>query len=298
MDRGRSALAVGATVLVAATALIGLRLGGGPGGAPVAGSSAPTVPAPTAGPGTEGPGTDPCAPYLGRTRKRGSLTIGSATASSPPLLLPYPEVKPAGLQGELVAALATRLGFADNQRNWFYLPWPAGGPVPPVDLWLDQSAAVPGPRYVLSAPYLDLPAVLVAATGSAAARTGTVAAARRLRLATVGGGAAERAARGLVPGPLVSPDAAAAATALGTGRVDAVVLDLAAAERVVRDGAGLRTVARVPAGPGPPDQLRFRLAKDDPLTGCVDRGLAALRADGTLARLQRTWPYGRLPLLR
>jgi polar amino acid transport system substrate-binding protein len=77
--------------------------------------------------------------------------------------------------------------------------------------------------------------------------------------------------------------------ALASGEIDALVADLPTAFAVgteIRDGL---IVGQLPNGAEAIEQFGIVLDKDSSLTRCVSSMVDALRADGTLARLQTEW---------
>ncbi|HEV7642227.1 MAG TPA: transporter substrate-binding domain-containing protein, partial [Gaiellaceae bacterium] len=83
---------------------------------------------------------------------------------------------------------------------------------------------------------------------------------------------------------------AAAVLALKNKQIDGLMVDLPTAFYV--------TAVQVPNGKilgqfenkgGVTDRFGVVLAKGNPLTGCVNRAISSLRANGTLKRLQQLW---------
>jgi len=103
---------------------------------------------------------------------------------------------------------------------------------------------------------------------------------------------------GVTPGEF--PTNNLAVQALKNGQVDGLVVDLPTAFYV--------TSAQVPDGKivgqlepsGHPEQFGLVLDKDSSLTGCVTKAVDALRANGTLAKLQQRWlaNAGNAPVLK
>ena len=84
-----------------------------------------------------------------------------------------------------------------------------------------------------------------------------------------------------------------AVQALKNGQIDGIVVDLPTAFYMVAaqldDGV---IVGQLPQGSGAADQFGLVLAKGSALTPCVSQAVDALRADGTLAGLEKTWLAG------
>jgi polar amino acid transport system substrate-binding protein len=77
--------------------------------------------------------------------------------------------------------------------------------------------------------------------------------------------------------------------ALQAGQIDGIVVDLPTAFYMTAVQIPKSTVVgQFPTSPGG-DQWGFVMTKDSPLKACVNKAVAALTADGTLAKLQQTW---------
>ena len=77
-----------------------------------------------------------------------------------------------------------------------------------------------------------------------------------------------------------------AKSALQSGQIDALVTDLVTAV-YLRDFEvkGSTVVGQYPRG----EQFRMLFQKGNPLVGCVNKELSAMKKDGTLKRLQEKW---------
>jgi polar amino acid transport system substrate-binding protein len=78
--------------------------------------------------------------------------------------------------------------------------------------------------------------------------------------------------------------------ALEAGQIDGIVVDLPTAFYMTGSGqvAHGTVVGQFPTSPGG-DQWGLVMQKGSSLKPCVDKAVAALTADGTLAKLQQTW---------
>jgi polar amino acid transport system substrate-binding protein len=83
----------------------------------------------------------------------------------------------------------------------------------------------------------------------------------------------------------------AAIEALKAGQIDGIVVDLPTAFYMT--AAQLDDGVIVGQFPSPADKpgeyFSLVLAKDSPLTACVDQVVLGMRADGTLAKIQQEW---------
>ncbi len=81
-----------------------------------------------------------------------------------------------------------------------------------------------------------------------------------------------------------------AKSALKTGQVDAIVVDLPTAFYIT--GAEVpvaEVVGQFAESPGEPEQFGLVLDRESALTSCVSGAVDALRKDGTLAGLEKEW---------
>lgn len=88
----------------------------------------------------------------------------------------------------------------------------------------------------------------------------------------------------------VFDDNAAAKASFDAKQVDGIVFDLPTAYYITAVEIPDSTIVGVlPQAGAEPEQLGALFEKGSPLVGCVDEAIAALEADGTLAKLQETW---------
>ena len=81
--------------------------------------------------------------------------------------------------------------------------------------------------------------------------------------------------------------------ALQNGQIDGLVVDLPTAFYITSaeiDGSVI--VGQLPQPSGTPEQFGLVLDKGSPLTACVSQAVTALKADGTLANLEKQWLAG------
>lgn len=254
----------------------------------------------------DGPVVEPaplCPPGELTTLQPGTLTLATDQPAYPPWFVDDQPANGQGFESAVGYAVAERLGYPRAQVRWARVAFTtalAPGPKP-FDIAINQTSITDQRREVadFSAPYYDVLQAVVATASSPAvrARTGTDLA--RLRLGSEAGTTGATAARSLSHSPITVFDTNdAAVQALGDGQVDALVMDLPTAQRVAADLPGGRLVGRLPQSPEGTEQYGLLLDKDSPLTACVSEAVQALRADGTLARLQQQWiPTASVPTL-
>ncbi len=226
---------------------------------------------------------------LARLHESGVWRVG-LDPSFPPFEQLDTSGHPVGFDVDLATAIAGRLGVRlDVETVGFdeLMDAVAAGRVDaaisalPIAGWRPEDVS-------FSAPYIEAGVVLAAPAGSPI--TGTASLAGR-RVAVEWGSEGDSQARALQkgrPGMTVvareSPDDALAA--VGQGGADAAIVDAISLDLFDRDGGHLLAV-------GPPlvsDPYVVVLPHDaDALRKAVDDALAALKADGTLARIRQKW---------
>ncbi len=263
------------------------------------------VPEPT---GSAAPASD-CAKTKAsaKTVASGKFTFGTDEPVYQPWYVDNDPANGKGFESAVAYAVAEGLGYARADVDWVRVPFTAA--IQPgaktFDANLTEFSITEERRSAVafSAPYYDVAQAVVALKTSPAASVKSLAELRKVRLGAQVGTTSYTAATALSPERQVAvyntnDDAKAA---LGNGQVDALVLDLPTAFYVtsaeLTEGVIL---GQLPRGNGKPEQFGVVLDKDSPLTGCVSTVVDALRADGTLARLEKQWlaDAGSAPELR
>jgi polar amino acid transport system substrate-binding protein len=104
--------------------------------------------------------------------------------------------------------------------------------------------------------------------------------------------------------PRVYPTLNAALTALQAGQIDALVADTPTGQYMassqLTDAKGKLIATQVGQFPSVGEHYGLLLQKGSAITSCVNAGLDALRANGTLAALQKKWLgiYNAVPMLK
>ena len=144
-----------------------------------------------------------------------------------------------------------------------------------------------------SSGYYDLTQAVVSYKGSPIEKATTVAALKDAKLGAQLGTTSLQAITDVIAPtnkPSVFKDNATAVSALKNHQIAGLVVDLPTAFYIsaaeIPDGL---IVGQLPNTADQKEQLGFLLAKGSPLTTCVTQAVDALRADGTLAKLQETW---------
>ncbi len=315
----RNVLILSALILVAVilAAAFVISQAGSPDASPapsaVAPTSAPSAVTPTAAPATPAPATpaptptpNACAPENLATVAAGSLTIGADNPAYPPYFEISDSATPPwelgdptngkGFESAVAYAVADRLGFAADKVAWTVVPFNnsyAPGPKS-FDFFITQVSATPERAQTvdLSDGYYFVNQAVVAPKDSPIASVTSTADLAPFKFgAQVGTTSYQTIIDTIKPTqePSVFDTNDAAIEALKNGQIDALVVDLPTAFYVtaVQFDSGV-IVGQFPA---PPEGEHFSLvlAKDSPLTVCVNQALAAMTADGTLDGITKTW---------
>jgi polar amino acid transport system substrate-binding protein len=201
-----------------------------------------------------------------------------------------------GYESAVTYQVARRLGFSPDLVQWTYVPFNksyAPGRKP-FDLDVNQISYTPQRARVVdfSSSYYDVNQSIVVRKGTRIGAVRSLAGLRRYKLAAqLGTTSYQFIVDRIRPAqkPSVFPQNAAAVQALKNGQIDGLVVDLPTAFYVTAvQVPNSKILGQAEARPGG-EHFGFVLAKGNPLTTCVNRALAAMRADGTLKRLQRLW---------
>lgn len=240
------------------------------------------------------------------TLKAGVLNFGTDQPAYPPWFADDNPSDGKGFESAVAYAVADELGYQPTDVAWVRVPFNAAiAPGPKTfDANLNEFSITEGRRKAVdfSSPYYDVTQAVVTLKSSPAATVTTLDGLRGLRLGAQVGTTSYTAAKALDSGQQVAvynnnDDAKAA---LNSGQVDALVLDLPTAFQVQGELTDGQIVGQLPSGSGTPEQFGIVLDKDSKLTACVTGAVDALRANGTLAKLQQQWlaEAGRAPVLK
>ncbi|MFL5929884.1 MAG: ABC transporter substrate-binding protein [Gaiellaceae bacterium] len=251
-------------------------------------------------------GAENCAKDQLDLTSAGKLTIGTDNPAFPPWFdggspkgskweINDPS-KGQGFEGAVAYAVAKKMGFAKNEVEWVVVPFDQSFKPGPksFDFDINQISIKPGraKNVDFSEPYYDVNQALVALKGSTLANAKTLAAVKDAKLgAQIGTTSLTYIQDEIEPSkdPSVYNTNNDVISALKAKQIDGIVVDLPTAFYV--------TAVQVPAGTivgqfpdaGEQEQFGLVLAKDSPLTACVDKAVTALRDDGTLDQIQQKW---------
>lgn len=252
-------------------------------------AAAPSATAPaSASPSPSEPGE--CSRQYITTVIAGQLTVGVPGTSRAPFFTEDSHKVRDGYEAELVYSIAKGLGFRPATVAWRTVAIDPNAIAVPenVDFVIGQLPATRNESLDIefSEPYLEVPHAVVAATSSPLAASAAVSGLRELRLG------ASRSGLALID-DVIKPTSAAvpigslkrAHSALVSQAVDAVVLDLVNAERLVADGKGALAIVGTLPAQAHDQRLGMAFAAGNPLIACVDGQLADLAAQGVLDEL-------------
>jgi polar amino acid transport system substrate-binding protein len=295
------------TIRFAATALVAIVVAA----CSTAGASPSTEPSEAAAPSasvatTPEPSADACARENLTLVTADQLTIGTDNPAYPPYFDPEP-ADPAwelgnptngkGFESAVAYAVADELGFAADEVSWVAVKFDnAYAPGPKTfDFDINQVSYTPerAEAVDLSDGYYFLNQSLVAVGGTPIADATTIAELAGYQFGAQAGTTSYDTiveVIGPTKEPRVYDSNDAAIEALKNKQIDGLVVDLPTAFFVtavqVENGV---IVGQFPTTEGDQEYFSLVLAKDSPLTACVNQALANLKNDGMLDQITLEW---------
>jgi polar amino acid transport system substrate-binding protein len=236
----------------------------------------------------------------------GKLTIGTDNPAFPPWFdggtpkgskweINDPS-KGQGFEGAVAYAVAEKMGFAKNEVKWVVVPFDQSFKPGPksFDFDINQISIKPerANNVDFSEPYYDVNQALVALKGSSLAGAKSVADVKDSKLgAQIGTTSLTYIQDEIQPSkdPSVYNTNNDVISALKAKQIDGIVVDLPTAFFVTAVQVPTGTIVGQFPDAGEQEQFGLVLAKDGPLTACVDKAVMALRDDGTLDDIQQEW---------
>jgi polar amino acid transport system substrate-binding protein len=288
------------------TGLLAIALAACTSGGATPSSAAPSVAPsvePSASPSEAAASPDACAKDSLTLVTPGTFTIGTDNPAYPPYFLentdgsktdPWELGDPTnatGFESAVGYAIADQLGFGRDEVAWVVVPFAnsfAPGPKT-FDIDLNQVTATPERAQTadLSDGYYFGNQSLVAKKDAPIAAVISTAALKDYTFAAQVGTTSLEAINEIIQpteAAKVYDTNDAAIQAMDQGTVDGVVVDLPTADYLVNVELDNATIVGQFKG-GTPEHFSAVLAKDSPLTSCVNEAIAALSADGTLLAL-------------
>jgi len=234
----------------------------------------------------------------GKTLEADTLTIGTGNpAYSPWIDNDAPESKE-GFEAAIAYAVAEELGFADTAVKWVRTGFDEAiqPGVKNFDFNLQQYTITDERKKTVSFSdsYYTTNQAVVALAGSPAIGATTVASMKDVKFGAQAGTTSLDFITNVIKPttePYVYDDNAGAKAALEAKQIDAVVVDLPTAFYIAAaELTDASVVGQFPASLSTtPDNFGFVFDLDNELVGCVNTALAALKDDGTLATIEKTW---------
>jgi polar amino acid transport system substrate-binding protein len=234
----------------------------------------------------------------GKTLTADTLTIGTGTpAYSPWVENDKPESKE-GFEAAVAYAVAAELGFGDAAVTWVRTGFDEA--VQPgkknFDFNLQQFSINDERKKTVSfsASYYSTNQAVVALAGSPAIGATTVADLKDVKFGAQAGTTSLNFITNVIKPsaePFAYDDNAGAKAALEAKQIDAIVVDLPTAFYIAAvELTGASVVGQFPASASTtPDNFGLVFDLDNPLVSCVDIAVAALKDNGTLAEIEKTW---------
>jgi len=225
----------------------------------------------------------------------GVLTIATGEPAFPPYVIDDDPTNKQGFEAAVAYAVAGELGFSDDQVTWVRTGFdeviaPGGKNF---DFNLQQYTITDERAEVVdfSAPYYTAAQAVFGYEDSPAAGASSVEDLKALRIGVARGTTSLTYVEDVIDPDqdiFVYDDNADAKAALDADQIDAIVSDLPTALYITAVEIEGTTVFGQIEGSGT-DQFGLLLAKDNPLTECVDQAIAALEDSGELEAITQEW---------
>ncbi|WP_441248761.1 ABC transporter substrate-binding protein [Kitasatospora sp. McL0602] len=231
------------------------------------------------------------------THKAGTLTVGTDKPAYAPWFSDDKPENGKGFESAVAYAVADRLGYATDKVSWVVSPFNKAFAPGAKDFDFDiNQVSVNDERKKavdFSSGYYDVRQAVVALKTSKLAGAKSLADLKGAKLgAQVGTTSLATITEQIKPSaqPSVFDDNDLAKAALKNGQIDALVVDLPTAFYItgaeVTDAA---VVGQLTGSGNGTEQFGLVLDKGSALTTCVSQAVDSLRADGTLAKLEKQW---------
>ncbi len=212
-----------------------------------------------------------------------------------------------GYESAVIYAVAKQLGFSKAQVKWVYVPFDNSyrPGKKPFDVYVAQVSYTPQRAKAVdfSGSYYYVNQSVVGRKGTAIAKVRTVAGLAKFKLgAQLGTTSYDYIVKNIKPSsqPLVFRNNDLAVQALKNGQIDGLVVDLPTAFYVTAAQVPNSVIVGQLPTVGGEEHFGLVLQKGSKLTGCVNKALKQLWANGTIKKLQQTWlaKVGGAPLLK
>ena len=232
------------------------------------------------------------------TIENGVLTIATGEPAYYPWVIDDAPESGEGFEAAVAYAVATQLGFSKDEVKWVRTTF--DGAVTPGEKNFDfnlQQFSINDERkktVSFSASYYSTNQAVVALAGSPAIGATTVADLADVKFGAQAGTTSLDFITNVIKPtaePFAYDDNAGAKAALEAKQIDAIVVDRPTAFYIAAgELTGASVVGQFPASASTtPDNFGLVFDLDNPLVSCVDTALAALKDNGTLAEIEKTW---------
>ncbi|MDQ3628947.1 MAG: ABC transporter substrate-binding protein [Actinomycetota bacterium] len=227
----------------------------------------------------------------------GRLTVGTDSPAYEPYFVDDDPTNGEGFESAVAYAVADEMGFAPDEVDWtvvkFNNSFQPGAK--PFDFDINQISITPARAQAVtfSQGYYSASQAIISLKDGPYAEVTSLAELKDARLgAQIGTTSLEAVQAEIDPAaePQVFNDTTAAKQALLNAQVDAIVADLPTAFYITAvEIPAAVVVGQFQVTSGETEQFGLLLEKDNPLVACVDAALSALKEDGTLERIERSW---------
>ncbi|MFE6055963.1 ABC transporter substrate-binding protein [Kitasatospora sp. NPDC056446] len=237
-----------------------------------------------------------CAPGALATRTAGTLTVGTDKPAYDPWFSDDKPENGKGFESAVAYAVAEKLGYPKDKVSWVVAPF--GKATSPgakdFDIDINQVSISDERKQAVdfSSGYYDVRQAVIALKNSKAAGAKSIADLKGAKLgAQVGTTSLDTITNTIKPStqPAVFDSNDLAKAALKNGQVEALVVDLPTAFYITGAEVPEAQVVGQFETASQGEQFGLVLDKGSKLTGCVSQAVDALRADGTLAKLEKQW---------
>ncbi|MFN8020268.1 MAG: ABC transporter substrate-binding protein [Acidimicrobiales bacterium] len=242
-----------------------------------------------------GDASEAAACAAGKTLEDGTLTIATGDPAFPPYVIDDDPASGQGFESAVAMAVAKEMGFEGDAVTWIRTAFDAAiAPGPKdFDFNLQQYTITDERAQVVdfSEGYYTAPQAVFGLADGAAAEVKTIADLKPLKFGVAAGTTSITYVEETIQPDqdvYIFPDNAAAKTALESGQIDAIVSDLPTALYITAvEIEGTKVYGQI-EGSGT-DEFGLLLAKDSPLTECVNLALDSLKASGELDQITTQW---------
>jgi len=237
-----------------------------------------------------------CTPATMKTHSSGNLTVATDSPAYEPW---FSDDKPSngkGFESAVAYAVAAQLGYTQDQVKWVKATFDSAIAPTPKNYDFDVNevsiSATRAKAVDFSTGYYDVAQAVIALKSSKYAGATSIAGLHGAKLgAQVGTTSLDAINNVIKPGRSAAeyPTNDLAVQALKNGQIDGLVVDLPTGLYIT--GAELDNAKLIgQLAPGAhPEQFGLVLSKGSSLTSCMSKAVDALRANGTLAKLQQQW---------